>query len=121
MNVRPATDNDLKKWFPEGPPVPIKTLVLDHEGELLAIGGVAKWPEFYEAFSKVEPMARELPGGRMALGRWAARVANLIESTPGEVLAIADPEEPTAASLLAWVGFVKLPTGPWRYQPRMTT
>lgn len=121
MKVRAATDDDLKKWFPEGPPVPIETLVLECEGELLGIGGVAEWPNFYEAFSRVDPKARSMPGGRVAVGRLAAAVANLIDRTPGEVLAIADPSEPTAPNLLAWIGFVQLPTGPWRYQPRMTT
>lgn len=114
MKIRPATEADLLHWFPGGVPLTMRTMVLEHDGQLLAVGGVARQIGFHEAFSRVEPAARLIPGARIALGRWAAKVADLIDATPGEVLAEQDPNEPTSPRLLAWCGFVRQANGQWR-------
>jgi hypothetical protein len=114
MNVRPATQPDLQRWFDGKVPCTMRAFVLEREGELLAVGGVALQPGWIEAFSKVAPTARAVPGIRMALGRLAVKVRALIQAIGG-AFANQDPSEPTSPALLVWCGFREEDDGVWRH------
>jgi hypothetical protein len=91
----------------------MRAFVLEHEGRILAAGGVGDMRPGNYAFSRVEPSARELPGITQALGRWAVRVRLLIREA-GDVWADQDPNEPTAPALLTWCGMEEVSPGIWR-------
>lgn len=119
MKIRPATSDDLIGRFAFDGVVPfrMRAMVLEHDGQVLAIGGMARTERasgFNEAFSLVDPKAREIPGGRVALGRLARAVRDEIIKTSSVVLAFCDPNEPTSPSLLAWCGFEQLGKEVWR-------
>lgn len=113
MKVRPATRPDLERWFDGKVPCTMRAFVLERDGELLAVGGLALQPGWAEAFSLVAPAARAEPGIRMALGRLAVKVRKLVQSIGG-AFANQDPNEPTSAALLAWCGF-REEDGIWRH------
>jgi len=113
VKVRPATRADLVPWFDGRIPMTMRAFVLEHEGRILAAGGVGDERPGNYAFSKVAPGARDLPGITQALGRLAVRVRAVIRES-GEVLANQDPNEPTAPALLAWCGMEHLGGGLWR-------
>lgn len=113
MRVRPATRADLEPWFNGRIPMTMRAFVLEHDGRVLAAGGVGDERPGSYAFSKVAPGARELPGIKQALGRLAVKVRWLIREA-GDVHADQDPDEPTAPALLAWCGMEEIAPGIWR-------
>lgn len=112
MKVRPATRGDLVPWFSGTVPKTMRAFVLEHDGQVIAVGGVAEQKLFRIAFSRVAEGARDLPGAQIGLGRLAVRVRSLIHAS-GEVWADQDMSEPTSAGLLAWCGFVEQSSGSW--------
>lgn len=90
----------------------MRAFVLEHDGKVIAVGGVAHQELSRIAFSRVAEGAREIPGAQMGLGRLAVRVRELIHAS-GRVWADQDVNEPTSAGLLAWCGFEEQSSGSW--------
>jgi len=110
MNVRYATESDLREWFNGTVPATMRAVVVERDGKLLGIGGVA-WNETHlQAFSRVTD---ELRPHKVTIGRAAVKVREMLDEM-GVVLAVCSPTEPTAPNLLAWAGFKHWQEGVWR-------
>jgi len=111
MMVRYATADDVRQWFGEVPAT-MRAMVVERDGKVAAIAGLARMPDHWQAFSAFAP---EMRAHGYYLAKLAKQFAGLLEAAPGAVFAIASKTEPTAPALLSRLGFVEQPNGMWRY------
>ncbi len=109
MNIRYATEKDLREWFDGAIPTSMRAVVVEKDGRLLGIGGIARNEDHLQAFSRV---TNELRPHKVTLGRLAVKVRALMEGL-GPLWAVCDPTEPTSPNLLAWCGFEHMQDGVW--------
>lgn len=109
MNIRYATEADLRKMFGGTVPTTMRAVVVERDGEILGIGGVARAQDHMQAFSRVSD---ELRPHKITLGRVAVMVRKMIDEMDC-VWALCDPNEPTSPNLLEWIGFKHQHDGMW--------
>jgi len=109
MTIRFATRDDVAAWFGGRVPSTMRAMVLEVDGRVAAIAGIAQGPAGLQVFSEI---AEDRPG-RMALGRFTVRFADLLK-TAGPAFAICSATEPTSPGLLAHLGFEDCGGNIWR-------
>lgn len=110
MNVRHATEQDLRHWFNGTIPTTMRAVVVEQDGRLLGVAGVARNDDHLHAFSRITD---ELRPHKITIGRAAAMLREMMDGM-GQVWAVCSPTEPTAPNLLAWCGFKHQQEGVWR-------
>lgn len=107
MKVRYATAADLEKWYGGPPPMTTRALVVDRDGEILAVAGLCRAPNHVQLFSEIKD---ELRAHKMTMARTAAMLRSMIN---GPVMAMQDCSEPTSRRLLEWCGLREIEPGIW--------
>lgn len=96
--IRPATQRDVEAFYGAMPPLTMKGFVVEHEGELLGIGGIY-WNEGKKVlFSEVKPEGERF---KKTLVRVAKRIVKELRPR----YALADKHTEGAAKLLEHLGF----------------
>lgn len=111
MKHRAATRDDLHRWFGRVPNS-MRALVLEHDGEIVGVAGIALMGDHLQAFSSQKDGAR---GRVMAMGRMAVDFAKMLRTAGGPVFALCSQSEPTAPGLLSHLGFAPVNERMWRY------
>ena len=111
MKHRVATREDLMQWFGRVP-ASMRALVMEDDGELLGIAGIAVMGDHIQAFSIQSDKLRD---HKIAKGRMAVAFAKMLADVKGPVFALCSETEPTAPGLLAHIGFVPHSKRMWRY------
>lgn len=102
---RPATAADAVAYFGGPPKLSFRGFVAELDGEIIGIGGVYYDNGVPIAFSEMrEPMRRY----RKARAKACRILTRFFDQLGGKVYAVACPTEPTAAALLAKLGFVPI-------------
>lgn len=103
IEMRWVTPADIDAFYGARPPQTVRALALVEEGKVIAIGGLTSEKQYAVAFIDLKPEARK---HKKALVR-AMRTAyeRLVQNSKQPIIAIADPNEPTAAGLLEHFGF----------------
>lgn len=109
MKPRYATADDLRRWY-GCVPFTGRAVVLEQDGELVAIAGIAIGAGEAQAFSDV----RGSPSP-VALGRTVMLFRRLLDEHRGSVIAMCTDGLLTAPRLLAWLGFRPTEQGAWRH------
>ena len=112
MNIRPATADEVKTFYPVVG-VPVRMVALEVEGDVLAVAGLAWCEDGVRAVSAMKSEARALP---YAIIRGAHIVQAMAEEMSCEVYAEADPEAPNSERLLEHIGFEKREGGGYVYR-----
>lgn len=110
MRHRYATREDVARWY-GSVPATMRALVIEDDGELIAIAGLAPDGFVTQAFSEVKPRAKQHP---VALGRMAAAFAKMLEAAAAPVMALCNADEPTSPGLLRHLGFEQHEGAVWR-------
>lgn len=100
--VRPATMNDLARFYGEKPKRTMRAWVMILGDEIIGVGGV-KYPGGMHQpflFSDIKPEAKQYP---MAMVKGALQGLKALGAA--RILAIASPEEPNSIKLLTLLGF----------------
>ena len=104
--TRPATRADVSRWYPDQT-ASFRAKVCELDGEPVGIIGVALTRPFACLFSTFDealrPYLKSMPILRLI--KWAQSV---VETCKRPVMAIAEPNEPTAPGILGRLGFVFL-------------
>jgi hypothetical protein len=110
MNVRYATEADLRQLFDGTVPATMRAVVVENEaGKIVGIGGVSRQDDHLQAFSRVTD---ELRPHKVTMGRVAVMVSRIIDQMDC-VWAVCSPTEPTAPGMLEWAGFRHAQDGVW--------
>ena len=107
MKVRPATAEDLHQWYGGPPPMTMRAVVVDRDGEIMAVAGLCRAPNHVQIFSHIKD---ELRPHRMTMARTAAALRKMVD---GPVIALQDKSEQTSARLLQWMGLTEVEPGVW--------
>jgi hypothetical protein len=102
MTIRPATAEDLERFYGAPPAQTMQALVADLDGELLAVGGVMRTADALVAFSDMKPGMRR---HKKDIVRGAREIMRLVHASRAPVLAVADRNEAGAGNLLQRFGF----------------
>ena len=108
--IRPASSDDLERFYQKSPPVSVRAWVADLGGEILAVAGVTMAGIY---FSDMRP---EMHRYRKAIVRGAATM--LREAGVHRGIALADEDLPSAPRTLAHFGFVAGEDGRWKRDVR---
>lgn len=111
MNIRYATEQDLRQWFNGTLPATMRAMVAEDDGRLLGLAGVAFNDDHAQVFSNLKP---EMRANRMAVGRLAVKARRMVDEVAGPLWALCSANEPTAPGLLTWGGFKHVSEGVWR-------
>lgn len=103
---RPATAADAEAYYGKPPPCSFRGIVAIKDGEVAGIGGVYYDGPLRIAFSEFKDSLRS---DRRALVKGTRMLMQIVDTIKGPVYAVANKDEPTAANLLARLGWV--PTG----------
>ena len=100
--IRPATRADVEAYWQRPVPGTLRAVVAELDGKPVGIGGV-----YYEggvrlAFSEYKD---ELRNDKRTKARGVKMIMEILNSIKGPVYAAVCPDEPTAPSLLARLGF----------------
>jgi hypothetical protein len=106
VTYRPATAADAEAYYGRNPGLTFRGYVAVKGDEVLGICGVNYTNGMRVAFSEFKEALRS---DRRALAKGVKMTMKLVNQIKGPVYAVADDEEPTAAKLLAKLGWV--PTG----------
>lgn len=109
MQIRYATEDDLRHWFNGAVPSTMRAVVVENDGRLVGIGGVARQEDHLQAFSKVTD---ELRPHKVTIGRVCVMVRRMLDEMAC-VWAVCSQDEPTAPALLEWAGFKHQQDGVW--------
>lgn len=101
ITIRPATAQNVRDVYGELP-CTMRAYAAIYEDKCIAVAGVYYKAEQVVAFSKILPEYAHLKTG---LARGALKVIELLKSIDRPVLAIAEPDIPTAPDLLERCGF----------------
>ncbi len=107
MKVRYATAEDLHKWYGGPPPMTMRAVVVDNDGEIMAVAGLCRALNHIQLFSHIKD---DLRPHKLTMARTAAMLRKMIN---GPVVALEDCSEPTARRLLSWMGLVEFEPGVW--------
>lgn len=99
LEVRPATAADVVAFYGEPQSATIRAVVALEDGKPIGIAGIARKCGVLMMFSEMKPEMRKYPKQML---KAAKKLMTLIEGLP--VLAVADPNEPTAERLLRHLG-----------------
>lgn len=103
---RRCTDTDAKAFYGGPPMMSLRGWVAEKDGVIVGIGGVYYNKGVPIAFSEITDAFRE---SKKDVAKGCRILMELISKTRGPVYAVANPNEPTAARLLARLGWE--PTG----------
>jgi hypothetical protein len=103
---RRATQADAERFYSGPPRMSLRGWVAEKNGEIVGIGGVYYANGVPIAFSEITDAFRE---NKKDVAKGCRILMELISKTRGPVYAVANPDEPTAARLLARLGWE--PTG----------
>jgi hypothetical protein len=109
MKARYATEQDLRSWFEGAVPTTMRAVVIDDDGRILGVAGIARTDDHMQCFSKITD---ELRPHKITMGRAAAMIRSMLKDA-GPVWAVCSPTEPTAPHLLKWCGFKHVQEGVW--------
>jgi hypothetical protein len=112
MKIRPATNADLRQWFDGYVPTTMRAIVVDDEGAIVGIAGIARMGDHLQAFSGIKPALRERP---VTIGRVAVAFSRMLEESAKPIIALCSDDEPTAPGLLSHLGFTQQHQRIWRY------
>ena len=102
MVIREANKYDVEYFFNGRSEKTIRALVIENEGNPVAIAGVFhSFP--LQCFSVLTDSARKSP---KTIVKCAKKLRNILNSYSGDILAIADKNEPSSARFLKYVGFI---------------
>ena len=104
--IRRATEADAIAYYGARPPLSLRGYVAELDGEIVGIGGLSYEGGNAVAFSETKPALRER---REDMKRGLKVLMAMVKSCRTPVYAVADPDEPGAAELLARLGWT--PTG----------
>lgn len=96
--VRPATLADVLSFYGARPTTTVKAYVAELDGEVIGIGGIEYVGMTKVAFIWAKPELKAYP---ILMTKFARKIVN--ENSP--VIALPDPEEPTADRFLTHLGF----------------
>lgn len=106
ISFRSATAKDAYEFYGKAPSNSFTGIVAVDEGNIVGIGGLFRHKQHLIAFTDLKP---EMRPHKKALVKGCRMMINIIKKAKRPVYAVADPTEPTAAYLLAKIGFI--PTG----------
>lgn len=113
--IRPATSEDIEKFSPERNKPSIRALCIERDGEILALGGVARMGGRWFAFSDIAPEARQY---RVMIARGAIRIFESLRRDGFKtVYAQRDDAEPMADKWMRSLGFKHMRSGFYKWQP----
>ena len=103
VTTRGATLNDVRAFYPDMT-ASFRAWIVELDGEVQGIIGIAlvrPMPCIFSVFKEaLRPFLRSLP-----IMRLVKKLQAIVEASKGPVLAIAEPKEVTAPSLLMKLGF----------------
>ena len=102
MLLRPATREDMIALQGKPPEMTMRAHVAEHEGRVLAAGGVYYTNGAAIAFCQ---LSNEMRSHRKSIMRAARFVMSKISALPGPVYALCSREEKTAPQFLSRLGF----------------
>jgi N-acetylglutamate synthase-like GNAT family acetyltransferase len=102
MNFRPATLDDLIAFNGKKPATTMRAFVAEHEGKVLAVGGMHYTGGSLFAFSE---LSDEMRSHRKSILRAARYVIEKAKAMNLPVFAICSKSEPSAPAFLARLGF----------------
>jgi hypothetical protein len=110
MRVRYATAEDVKSWY-GSVPATMRAVVVEDEGHLVGIAGIARMGDHLQAYSEIKDELRSHP---YLLAKASVMIGKMIRDANAAVLAVCSESEPTAPSLLSRLGFAPV-DGVWRH------
>ena len=102
VEIRPATEADIRTVYGTNPPRTMRAYAAICDGAAVAVAGVYYYPDQVVAFSKILPEYRHLKHG---LAKGVLKVIDLLKKMNKPVLAVAEPDIPSAPALLERAGF----------------
>jgi hypothetical protein len=107
VEIRPATAEDIKAVYGSLPRKTMRAYAAVVDGQSVAVAGVYYYPDQVVAFSKILPEYAHLKAG---LGRGAVKVLKMLRDINKPILAVAEPDIPTAPDFLERCGFEYIQT-----------
>lgn len=101
MVIRPANRADVLEMTGETYPETMRAIVVEDDGQLLAIAGVRHGIP-HTCFSNLRPEMKNHP---RVIVRAMRKMREMLNGYARDVYAIADKDEPTASEFLKHVGF----------------
>jgi hypothetical protein len=102
IEIVPATQELLSRYYGERPYPRIRGFVAIQDGEPIGVGGIAYRGEALEVFSDLKP---EMKAHKKTLYKTARRIVEILRQKRLPAYACANPEEPTADRFLTRLGF----------------
>jgi hypothetical protein len=103
MKMRPATREDIIALTGKPPETMMRAFVAEHDGEVLAVGGLYYCDGSAIAFST---MADKMRTHRKSIMRYAVKLTELFNASAVPVRAICSGKEANAPAFLERLGFV---------------
>jgi hypothetical protein len=100
--LRPATLADVMRFYGEPQQVTLQAVVMEVEGEIVGIGGLAYDGDKLRAFGDLKPAAFE---HKHTIARAARMIAGMAGRACGPVFTAADPQYAESPKLLRRLGF----------------
>lgn len=112
--LRWATPEDIDAFYGKRPPQTVRAMILEIDGVVVGIGGLTSEPGQAVAFIDLKPEAKQ---HKKALVR-ALRTGydKLMRDNKLPIIAVADPNEPTAEGLLKHFGFEHMENGVFKWR-----
>ena len=101
MIFRPATLKDVEFFYPEGIPTSVKAIIAEHNGAVLAIGGLYKAGQQMVCFSGMVDDMRRFPKQILKMARLVMKMCQLYPC----VYAVASENEATSKRFISHFGF----------------
>jgi hypothetical protein len=101
MNIRPATKDDAWAVWGSPPLATFRGLVVEDEGEILALAGVMHTHPHQAFMTMYEP----LKSHRKTIVRAIREFRNILSKYSGPIYAFPNEFEPTARGFLSYTGF----------------
>lgn len=110
VEIVPATADHLRQFFGDSPRQTVRAWAVLLDGKPVGLGGFAYGGDYITVFSDLRPEIR--PYRKVILKAAQHVMREAVSRHQGAVMAIADPNEPTAPNFLKHLGFLWVGTSP---------
>lgn len=110
MEIVPASAAQIREFFGEKPKQTVRAWLVMIDGAPVALGGFAYSGDYIVMFSDLKPDIRRYRKSIVKAAKQIVREATSRHN--GAVIALADPNEPTAPSFLTHLGFLYAGSSP---------
>ena|SRR5688572_18600318 len=112
--LRWATPEDIDAFYGKRPPQTVRALVLEIDGIVMGIGGLTSEVGQVVAFIDLKPEAKKYKKS-LVRALWTG-YEKLMRGNKVPIIAVADPNEPTAEGLLKHFGFEHMENGVFKWR-----